>query len=341
MSIERAEPANAGATTRQRPVHWPDDVDLILDSDLTLALASVTPLRGCVLLPVTNFAVRDRAAGTLTAVNSSVGVSRKLERIRENPRVALAYHTRQHGFCDRPEYVLVQGRASLSEPQPRYLESIRENWERFGAGEPPYRWPWRWWLRPWQLRVGITIAVERIIVWPDLRCCGEATIYGAALSAEPDPQRPPAKGTGPRISSRRAARRASRQSDVLLSWTGADGYPTIVPVDIAGADSGGMILEVPAGLVPNGGRRAGLAAHTFGPSNIGIRHRRHTGWLEAEAGARRALYAPHTQAGFHIPRSRLAYKLMAGIGTRWGMRAARKRGFVPEDPTQPGRRRSL
>src|SRR3954451_25384942 len=97
-------------------VHWPDAVDEILDGDHVVMLAYVTPARGVVLLPVSNFAVRDREAGTVTAANSSVGVWRKLDRIRSNSQVALAYHTREHAACGRPEYVLVQGRATLSPP---------------------------------------------------------------------------------------------------------------------------------------------------------------------------------------------------------------------------------
>ena len=42
--------------------------------------------------------MRDRAAGTVT-FTTSLGLGRKLERIARNPRVALAYHAREHGFA--------------------------------------------------------------------------------------------------------------------------------------------------------------------------------------------------------------------------------------------------
>src|SRR5687768_819098 len=99
-------------------MYWPDAVDEVLGGDQVVMLADATPASGTVLLPLTNFGVRDRAAGTLAAVNSSVGMWHKLERIRANPKVALAYHTRKLGFADGPEYVLVQGRATLSAPDP-------------------------------------------------------------------------------------------------------------------------------------------------------------------------------------------------------------------------------
>ena len=95
---------------------WPDNVDEILGSDQVVALAYTTPANGVILTPLTNFGLRDREAGTLSPVNSSVAAWRKLDRIRKSPKVALAYHTRTHGFSDRREYVLVQGTASLGEP---------------------------------------------------------------------------------------------------------------------------------------------------------------------------------------------------------------------------------
>jgi len=79
------------------------------------------------------FVPRDPEAGVLNAVNSSVGVWRKLDRIRQNPRIALVYHTRTHGFSDRPEYVLVQGTATLAAPDPHYPKTIQATWERFGG----------------------------------------------------------------------------------------------------------------------------------------------------------------------------------------------------------------
>ena len=60
---------------------WPDTIDEILGGDQAVALAHVTPAEGVVLTPVTNFALRDREAGTV-AVNSSVGMWRKLDRIQ-------------------------------------------------------------------------------------------------------------------------------------------------------------------------------------------------------------------------------------------------------------------
>jgi hypothetical protein len=307
---------------------WPDTADEIFGGDQVVGFAYVTPASGVVITPLTNFALRDRDAGNLTTVNSSVGVWRKLDRIRQNPKVALAYHTRTHGFSSRPEYVLVQGRASLGEPDPDYPRTIRESWERFGG--PVDVGPlWQWWLRVYKLRVPIEIEVERMIVWPDLGCRGEPAIHGAPVHGEPAPQRPPARGTGPRIDHLRAAKRAARLPNVLLGWVGADGYPIVVPVEVERAEQRGIVLEAPKGLVPGDGRRAGLLAHSFARFTAGQHQRKHTGWLHAEPGERRVLYAPHTEAGYHMPSSMLVFRLAAGWGTRRGLRGAKEAGIAP------------
>ena len=82
------------------PITWPDSVDEIIGGDLTAALAYVTPAGGAVVTAVAPVGLRDRAAGTVT-FTTSLGLGRKLERIARNPRVALAYHAREHGFADR------------------------------------------------------------------------------------------------------------------------------------------------------------------------------------------------------------------------------------------------
>ena len=308
---------------------WTDSVDEILDSDQVVALAYTTPASGVVLTPLTNFALRDRDKGTLTAVNSSVGVYRKLERIRANPKVALVYHTRTHGFSHRSEYVLVQGTATLLPPDPHYPKTVQPTWERF-AGPVDIGRLWNWWLRVYNLRIPIRIAVERVIVWPDLACGGEATVLGAAPErGDPEPQRPPGKGSGPRIDHHRAAKRAARLDNVLLGWVGADGFPVAVPARPGPAIEAGIPLAVHPGLVPRGGRRAGLLAHEFARYTAGQNQRKHTGWLEADPGSSRVTYAPHTEAGYVMPSSMTVYRLAAGWGTRRGYKGAQEAGFAP------------
>jgi hypothetical protein len=315
---------------------WPDAVDEILGGDQCVALAHVTPASGVVLTPVTNFAVRDRQAGTVS-VNSSVGMWRKLQALQRDPRVALAFHTRAHGFSRRPEYVLVQGNASLSSLSDldAWPESIGESWERF-SGQPRDLGPrWERWLRAYHRRVNIEIAVERVIVWPHLDCRGEREVHGAPLPSEPPAsQRPPAGGAGPRVDHVRAARRAGRLANVLLGFVDAEGYPVIAPVTVTGSEDRGILLSAPPDLVAPGGRRAALLAHEFSHHVIGQHQRKHTGWLEVHGDGRglEIIYAPHTQSGYRLPPSRLLFNLAAGFISHRGLRDAVRAGFLPNPP---------
>ncbi len=308
---------------------WPDPVDEIVAGDHVVALAYVTPARGVVIVPLSNFGLRDRAAGTIS-VNSSVGAWKKLERIRRNPQVALAFHTREHGFTNRPEFVLVQGRATVSEPIPDYPSTVLEHWERFEDwGE--FGQLWKRWLRVYALRVEIEVAVERLLVWPDLACRGTPRLLGEPLVADaPKPQRPPARGREPRVDHRRAARRARRLPHLLLGWVGADGFPFVVPVDVQTTTRAGILLGPPPATVPAAGRRAGLTAHSFSLHVVGQHQRVHTGWMEADLGAA-IVYAPHTTATYRFPASPIVFRLVAGAATRWRLRQARRAGVLDRD----------
>lgn len=315
---------------RPGTVSWPRAVDEILAGDQAVALAHVTPASGVVLTPLNNYGVRNREAGTVAPLSSSVGMWRKLDRIQKSPRVTVAFHTREHGFSDRPEYVLVQGYASHSPLSDRgWVERHLEAWER-SSGTRDVGPLWERWLRIYHWRVGIEIAVERLIVWPDLACRGVARVYGTALPTEaPQPQRPPRKGTTPRVDHVRVARRASKRPNRLLGWVGADGFPIVVPVEVAGIEEGGILLDAPEGVLPPGGRRTGLLAHSFARYTFGQHKYQHTGWLEVGADGDRTLYSPHTENGYHLPSSRFLYRLGAGFVTRRGYREGRRAGFLP------------
>src|ERR687885_1771867 len=102
---------------------WPDEVDRVIDGDLTAGLAYLTPAGGSVVTAVAPIGLRDRERGTV-GFTTSLGLGKKLERLRKNPRVALAYHARKHGFADGTRFVMVQGDATLTlEPDRDYLDN--------------------------------------------------------------------------------------------------------------------------------------------------------------------------------------------------------------------------
>jgi hypothetical protein len=298
---------------------WSDDDDLIIGGDLTAALAYVTPAGGAVVTPVAPIGLRDRAAATVM-FTTSLGFGRKLDRIKANPRVALAYHAREHGFASEPRFVLVQGTASYdANPDPSVLaEQVRPASTRF-MGAPRTGVFWDRWLSAYYAdRVVVTVQVERVLSWPDLACAGERVVVGSAPPAEaPESQAPPKNGSGPRVDVARAARRLDKLPHVLVGWVGADGLPQIAPVGVGSASAAGISLSGP---LPPGERRAGLLAHRYERQLIGLETRQHTGWLQD------GVYAPHTETGFRAPANKTVLLLANGFMARRGLKQAQALG---------------
>ncbi len=306
------------------PVTWSDADDEIITGDLTTGLTYRTPAGGAVVVAVAPIGLRDRERGTIT-FTTSLGFGRKLERMRDDPQVALAYHAREHGFAADPRYVLVQGTASFdAEPDRDMLENVvGPAAERF-MGPPARGAFWDRWLRAYYAdRVLVTVEVERVTSWPDARCGQPPQVTGAPLpTGMPAPQDPPAKGTGPRIDVTRAARRLRALPHVLLAFPGADGYPVTLPVEVGDDDARGIRLRADMPLPP-GGRRAGVLGHRYNAKLIGLESRQHTGWLQVGDDGT-ATYAPHTATGFKAP----AHKTLLLLGNGWlarqGLRRAQR-----------------
>src|SRR3954452_7226384 len=110
--------------TAVSPITWPDEVDEVLAGDLTAAVAYGTPAGGAVVTAVAPVGLRDRERGTV-GFTTSLGFGKKLERLKADPRIALAYHARDHGSAREPLFVLVQGRATVVEdPDQAWLENV-------------------------------------------------------------------------------------------------------------------------------------------------------------------------------------------------------------------------
>lgn len=308
-------------------IEWDDEVDEVIAGDAAAGVAYLTPAKGVVVTPMSPLGLRDRARGTVT-VTTSLGLWRKLDRIRANPGVAIAYHAREHGFSSSPDFILLQGRASFQrDPDREWLESITPQWERFlGPRERGLRGRLMA-VYYWQ-RVGIEIEVERILRWRSPRCEGEPEVIGAPLPGSPPAQRPPGKGTAPRVDVERAARESRRLPHCLLGWCGDDVLPVVVATTGSTSSEAGLRLETAAAaLLPPGGRRAGLTAHAFAARMQGQEQRIYTGWMTVEDDGS-VLYSPHTRAGSRVPESRLIFDVGAGVVTRLGLRGARAAGLA-------------
>jgi hypothetical protein len=115
-----------------------------------------------------------------------------------------------------------------------------------------------------------------------------------------------------------ARRKLAALPHTLVAHVQADGYPTIAPVEVGDASDAGITLRAPDGVLPAGGRRAGVLAHDYRPKLIGLTSHQHTGWLQD------GVYAPHTTSGFRAPANKTLLLLGNGYLARRGLKRARR-----------------
>lgn len=308
-------------------VGWDNKVDEIIGGDLTAVLGYVTPASGVVISPVAPLGLRDRAASTVS-FTTSLGFGRKLERFAENPKMSLAFAAREHGFATSQRYVLVQGSVvEVRQPDVAWVEdNLTPRAERF-LGPVKRGRLWDPWLREYyQERVVVTARVVRVTTWPDLHCAGPMSVVGAPLPGDPLPQRRPEQGTGARVNVRKAARQLARSRHRLLGFVHGDGFPFVVPVELAATGPDGLLLETGVRLPP-GGRRAGLVGHSYRPELVGLTVHQHTGWMQVDAaGSNRCAYYPHTDRGFRAPPNKTLLLISNGAIAKYGLWQARRAG---------------
>jgi hypothetical protein len=307
------------------PVRWPDEAEEVIRGDLTAAAAYVTPACGVVVTSVCPMGIGQREAGEV-GFTTSLGFAKKLERIIADPHVALAYHAREHGFSASPAFVLAQGVASVDlRPSRARLDALVPSVRAF-VGEPVRGPVWDRLLREYYYeRVFVDITVQRVVTWPDLSASGGPQVSGAVWPGPPGPQAPPTNGAAPRVDVARAARRIGVLPHRVLAYRGDDGFPVVVPVELAGHDAAGLRLVTANGLLPPGGRRAGLLAHAYRPQLVGLATRTFTGWLEVD-GDGAAVYAPHTSKGFVAPPRKNLLLVSNGLFAKYGVWRARRQG---------------
>jgi len=264
--------------------------------------------------------MRDRERGTVTG-STSFGFWKKLTRIERNPRVAVLYYIRRHGYSDKPGQLLVQGDASFPEEADRaFLEAVEVH-------APPFMGPLktgRIWNRLaheyYEVRVPLTVAVRGLC---DLTA--EGGPLARRLGDGPPPQEEPAGGVAPRTRLNAAAKQAARIGNTVLGFVGEDGYPVIVPVSVE--DVGESDLSLTAAVkLPQGGRRAGLLSHSFRPLIVRQAQRLHTGWLSVSGDD--ISYAPHTSSGYSVPGGTRALTFIASLLAKRGVRSGRRLGVI-------------
>jgi hypothetical protein len=309
------------------PVPWSDEVDEVMRGDVTAAVGLTTSAGGVVVTAVAPCGLVDRPGGVV-GFTTALSFSKKLERLITNPKTALAYHARDHGFSTSSRFVLADGVAHVElAPSRERLEALVPQVERYlGHVKRGRLWD-RLLHEYYRERVVVDVAVHRIVAWPDLACAGEPTVVGAERADDPQPQRPPRRGTRPRVDVGALVGQLTGLPHRLLGYRGADGYPVLVPVDLAGHDADGLRVVASPGLLPRGARRAGLLSHAYRPQLVGLRTRTLTGWLEVDDDGR-AVYAPHTSKGFAAPPNKTLLLVSNGLLAKYGHRRAQRRGVL-------------
>jgi hypothetical protein len=322
---QRSGPAIDRLENGAMRVAWPDGVDEILTGDLTVAIGMPTPKAGVSLATVTTLGMRSREAGTVS-FTTSLGFGRKLERIVADPRIAVAYHTRQHGQSSRAGYVLVQGRAVVRGATDAEREDITERATRF-MGSVATGWFWDRWLAVYYYdRVIVDVAAERILWWPSGDTVEDPEVLGAALPvAEVPSQSPPRDPTVARVPIAKVAKTVRKLPHQLLGVLQSDGMPLVLPARAYGLSGDALRLDVWASLLPTGSRRAGFVAHDFRPKLVGLSNATHTGWVEVDDD-RQVRWTPHTRHAFVAPPNKTLLLLGNGFLARQGYKQALAEG---------------
>jgi hypothetical protein len=307
-------------------VRWSEGVTEVLTGDLVAAVAYVTPAGGVAVTSVAPCGLADPDAGTV-GFTTSLGFGKKLDRILRNPRVALVYHSRDHGLTARPWFVVVQGQAAADlEPSRQRLNAFAPQAARhLGAIKQGRVWD-RLLHEYYAERVFVDITVTRVVAWPNLAAGGEPLVFGPPLPRAPRSQRAPKNGTGPRVDLSRVSGQLARLPHRLIGFRGGDGFPMVVPIGFAGLDDHGRGLRLVAspGSLPVGSRRAGLLAHSYRPQLVGLSTRTFTGWLEV--GGDDAVYAPHTSKGFTAPANKNLLLVSNGLLAKYQLWQSRRNG---------------
>jgi hypothetical protein len=180
------------------------------------------------------------------AVTTALGMPRKAEHARRNPRVALLFSDATGAGIERPSMVLVQGRAVVDDAD---LDANRQRYRDDTAAKPtgPAQAPpargHDWYFT----RIYIHVEPERVYVWRDSDVGVQPHLYGEPSTADvaPPPALPWAAGAD-----RRIAEIGSRYETAVLSMIGPDGFPLSIRLPMT-ADRRGRSIAIdfaPAGL---------------------------------------------------------------------------------------------
>jgi Pyridoxamine 5'-phosphate oxidase len=188
--------------------------------------------------PITWPVVPFYSEGSL-AVTTALGMPRKAEHARRNPRVALLFSDATGAGIERPSMILVQGTAVVDDAD---LDANRQRYrddtaaKPTGPAQPPPARGHDWYFT----RIYIHVEPERMYVWRDGDVGARPDVYGDLSRAGAPEERSRGGVLGP---GRRIAEVGSRYETAVLSLVTPDGYPFSVRVPMT-ADRRGRSIAI-------------------------------------------------------------------------------------------------
>jgi hypothetical protein len=271
---------------------------------VTAELTTIDPRGRPITWPVMPF----YSEGSL-AVTTAVGMPRKAEHARGNPRVALLFSDATGAGIERPSMILVQGTAvvdddDLDANRARYRDDTAE--KPTGPREAPPARGHDWYFT----RIYIQVQPERVYVWRDGDVGLPPALYGeppTARAASPPSYRGAARAD------RRIAEIGSRHETAVLSMIGPGGFPLSIRLPMT-ADRRGRSIAIdvaPAGVELRPGP-ACVTAHDHDPELHWTRNFQVRGNLVADEHG--WLVVPHrTVAGFELPPTGSVVRAVANL----------------------------
>jgi hypothetical protein len=260
--------------------------------------------------------------GRTLAVTTAIGMPRKADEARRDPRVALLFSDATGAGLDRAPMVLVRGTATVGDDdldgnRRRYRADIAA--KPSGPSEPPAGDRFDWYFT----RIYIEIRPEQLLVW---RGAAREPEVSGSLPASAAPAAPGYGGV--ERPHRRIAEIGRRYETAVLSWVGVDAYPCSIRLPMT-ADRRGRSIRIEAEPAPAELRPGPVCviAHDHDPELGWARNFQVRGDLVRDANG--WFVVPHRVVdGFELPPTGSLVRAIANIPKirRYRRTAARERG---------------
>lgn len=257
------------------------------------------------------------------AVTTALGMPRKAEHARRNPRVALLFSDATGAGIERPSMILVQGTAvvdddDLDANRARYRDDTAA--KPTGPTEAPRARGHDWYFT----RIYIHVRPERVLVWRDGDCGARPDVYGELPRYSEGEE---GSHGGVLRPDRRIAEIGGRYDTAVLSLVTPDAYPFSVRVPMTADRRGRSIaLDVEPAGAELGPARVCVTAHDHDPELRWTRNFQVRGDLVADEHGW-VVVPQRTIGGFELPPTGSLVRAVANLPKirRFRRAAARQR----------------